>query len=67
MKSDLKMPTAGYRSRSAGSMDNQGAFGGYWSSSPSNLRGYYMNLSTDIAPSSISGRASGFSVRCFKN
>ena len=65
----LKLPFAGYRSYSSAGVSNQGSIGRYWYSSRYNTDGAY-NLSLNSAglnPQNANYRASGYSVRCFKN
>jgi hypothetical protein len=67
-KSDLKLPLAGYRSRSNGSVNNQGSSGYYWSSSPNGTNVPFLYfLSSSVRPQYSDYRAYGLSVRCFKN
>lgn len=66
---NLHMPFAGERSDLDASLDSQGGGGHYWSSSPylsERGRMLYLNSSNVSADSSVS-RASGSSVRCFKD
>ncbi len=65
--SPLKLPMAGYRLRSNGSLGNVGSGGDYWSSTVSStvVRFLYFNISN--AYMSSFNRASGFSVRCLKD
>jgi uncharacterized protein (TIGR02145 family) len=62
-----KLPVAGYRSGSHGSLQAVGAHGGYWSS---NVDGTY-SRALDFASGSVYlfsyHRANGFSVRCLKD
>jgi prepilin-type N-terminal cleavage/methylation domain-containing protein len=70
LSNTLKLPFAGRRVRDNGTMTGQGAFGGYWSSSPyeSGTYGYYLYFfSTSLWPIDLHYRATGFSVRCIKN
>lgn len=65
--SPLKLPVAGYRSNSNGSLLNVGSIGSYWSgtvngSNAQNLLFYSGNAFMDI-----NYRAYGFSVRCLKD
>ncbi len=66
--SSLKLPSAGYRSYSSASITNQGSNGFYWSSSPIGINAYrlYFN-STNVYPTLSNYRATGFSLRCFKD
>lgn len=69
---NLHMPFAGYRSFSAASIYSQGSTGFYWSSSftysasSDNARYLYLDLSI-VGVGYSQARASGHSVRCFKN
>ena len=65
----LKLPFAGTRIISSASVDGQGTYGEYWSSSSSNANyAYILYLnSTTILPQYNFRRAAGYSVRCFKN
>ena len=65
--SPLKLPMAGFRSFSNGSLDSVGFVGYYWSSSVSGsgVRGLYF-LSSNANTNSY-GRAYGFSVRLIKD
>jgi prepilin-type N-terminal cleavage/methylation domain-containing protein/uncharacterized protein (TIGR02145 family) len=65
----LKIPMAGRRNPyTSGSVYSIGSTGYYWSSSPNGTNGYYMSFgSSYINPSVGTGRANGYSVRCFKN
>lgn len=68
MQTALQLPYAGYRNSSNGTWLNGGSSGYYWSSSPSGTNGYILIFSSSsILPSNAIDRASGFSVRCFKN
>ena len=65
-ESALKLPSAGYRSRTNGLLNNQGTYGYYWSSTVSgtNARLYFYSTA---AYATYFNRAYGFSVRCLKN
>jgi len=66
--SALKLPSAGYRRYSDATLDSQGSYGYYWSSSPSGT--YASSLyfySGGVNPAYNYGRALGFSVRCVKD
>lgn len=65
----LKMPYAGYRILSDGSLAGQGTYGYSWSSSPVVTFGYTLAFfsSTAVYPASYYVRAFGYSVRCLKN
>ena len=65
--SPLKLPVAGLRLSSNGSLGNVGSFGFYWSSTVAGTlsRGLYFNGSDAYMTSFY--RAIGFSVRCLKD
>jgi len=65
----LKIPMAGYRYNSSAGVTNQGTGGYYWSSSrySANYAYYLYFSSAALSPQGNYSRASGFSVRCFKN
>ena len=65
--SPLKLPVAGVRNRSNGSLILVGSFGYYWSTTidGSNSRG--LNFGSSSANMSSGVRANGFSVRCIKD
>jgi uncharacterized protein (TIGR02145 family) len=65
--SPLKLPLAGYRSLSSGSLFTVGSFGFYWSGSVSGTyaRGLLFNSSNAFVSSN--DRAVGVSVRCLSN
>jgi len=66
--SPLKLPVAGYRDCSLGSLHNVGSYGRYWSST---LNGAYSRKlyfdSSDANMNYYSRRAYGYSVRCLKD
>ena len=64
--SPLKLPMAGYRDGSGGSLFRAGTRGYYWSStvSSTNSRNLYFNSSDAFMSTNF--RASGFAVRCLK-
>ena len=67
----FKLPFAGYRYYNDASLNGQGSYGYYWSSSPlsassNGARGLSLD-SSDVYASSYSDRAYGYSVRCFKD
>ena len=66
-ESDLKLPSAGYRNRISGLLNNQGTIGYYWSSTVSGTGARYLFFSSTAANAFSSSRAVGFSVRCLKN
>lgn len=65
----LKTPLAGRRVRSSSSVDGQGIYGCYWSSTAYSAdSAYYLYFSSSLLiPQDGLHRAYGFSVRCFKN
>jgi hypothetical protein len=67
--SPLKLPVAGNRDDSTGSLDVVGSSGYYWMSTVSGTRatGLVFFSSVDIATVFGSNRALGFSVRCLKD
>jgi hypothetical protein len=65
--SPLKLPMAGIRSNSIGSLFNVGSFGYYWSSTVSGTESRGLFFSSGAANMIISIRANGLSVRCIKN
>lgn len=69
MPAVLGLPFAGNRNLSSAGVINQGSNGLYWSSSRYDTNyAYRLNFnSTALTPQGASRRASGFSVRCFKN
>jgi hypothetical protein len=65
--SPLKLPVAGYRGPSNGSIDFVGTYGRYWSSTVSGAFAGDLNFDGSNALMFSSGRASGCSVRCLKD
>jgi uncharacterized protein (TIGR02145 family) len=64
----LKLPSAGQRANSNGSISGVGATGLYWSSTPGfNDDSGYFRFDPVSAGFTNTTRASGFSVRCIKN
>lgn len=63
----LKLPVAGYRYFSNGSLSNVGSSGRYWSSTINGTSSRYLNFYSSHASMSSSLRARGFSVRCIKD
>ena len=61
-------PASGYRYSDDGSLTDVGYSGDYWSGSPGNDGAYdlYFNYHGRVNPSSGGNRASGQSVRCFR-
>jgi uncharacterized protein (TIGR02145 family) len=66
--SPLKLPMAGIRISSSGSVSDVGAIGFYWSSTVSSARAsnlyFYSGAQADV---STGHRADGYSVRCLKD
>ena len=67
MNSVLKLPMAGNRSYSTGSLSVVGANGYYWSSTVSSTFSRRLYFSSSAANMGVFYRASGFSVRCLKD
>jgi uncharacterized protein (TIGR02145 family) len=65
--SPLKLPVAGYRSGSDGSLGNVGSSGGYWSSTVSGTYARNLYFNSGNAGMNSNYRAGGFSVRCIKD
>jgi uncharacterized protein (TIGR02145 family) len=65
--SPLKLPTAGYRLYSDGSIINVGTYGNCWSSSVSGTSSRDLNVYSSNALMDVDFRAYGFSVRCIKD
>jgi uncharacterized protein (TIGR02145 family) len=65
--SPLKLPLAGSRSYSIGSLGSVGIGGNYWSSSVSGTFSRGLNFSSSNANMSTSGRSGGIAVRCIKD
>ncbi|MHB8790199.1 MAG: fibrobacter succinogenes major paralogous domain-containing protein [Desulfobulbaceae bacterium] len=66
--SPLKLVLAGIRRSGNGTIDSEGSYGFYWSSTVEGI--YGLNLEFDIANHATiygAGRALGFSVRCIKD
>ena len=64
--SPLKLPLAGGRDYSGGSLDGVGSYGYYWSSTFSGLDSRFLFFSSSNANMFTFNRAFGFSVRCLK-
>jgi len=67
INSPLKLPLAGARSLSDGTLDDVGVGGRYWSSSADGTWSIVLIFSTGNSSLNIDGRAYGFSIRCIKN
>jgi uncharacterized protein (TIGR02145 family) len=65
--SPLKLPLAGFRSRSSGSIFLVDSVGNYWASSVSGSDAMSLNFLSSNASLYSSNRAHGFSVRCIKD
>jgi hypothetical protein len=59
----LYLPAAGFR-YSDGSLNNQGSYGNYWSSSAQSSKGWYMNFDRGSKTVSDIDRTAALSVRC---
>jgi uncharacterized protein (TIGR02145 family) len=59
------LPAAGYRNPTTGALGNLGAYGYYWSSTPSSASALDLNFNaTTVFPANNNTRSHGFSVRC---
>ncbi len=65
--SPLKLPLAGCRDASSGSLNNVGTFGSYWSSTVSGTNSRSLYFYTSNALMNDDYRAFGFTVRCLKD
>jgi uncharacterized protein (TIGR02145 family) len=65
--SPLKLPVAGYRDNSIGSLSFVGSYGYYWSSTVYGTYSQYLYFYSSNADMDIYYRVSGFSVRCIKD
>jgi uncharacterized protein (TIGR02145 family) len=65
--SPLKLPVAGARSFSLGSLSLVGTYGNYWSSTVSSTSSRYLSFDSSDANMYYYNRASGCSVRCLKD
>ena len=65
--SPLKLPLAGFRYGSFGSLSNVGTFGGYWSSTVSGTSSRNLDFLSSSAGMSVDTRAYGLTVRCLKD
>jgi uncharacterized protein (TIGR02145 family) len=63
----LKLPVAGFRGYSNGSLYLVGTFGGYWSSTVSSTNSRYLYFFSSIATMGTGQRAYGYAVRCLKD
>jgi hypothetical protein len=64
--SPLKLPMAGYRNVSNGSLSIVGTLGRYWSSTVSSTNARLLNFNSSSANMGTLDRARGHSVRCLK-
>ena len=67
MNSVLKLPMAGFRQYSNGSLSSVGASGHYWSSTVSSTNSRHLYFGSSSANMNTNYRAFGFSVRCLKD
>jgi uncharacterized protein (TIGR02145 family) len=67
MNSVLKLPMAGSRLLTPGSLSNVGAYGIYWSSTVRSTNSRYLYFGSSVAAMNTSFRADGLSVRCLKD
>lgn len=65
--SPLKLPVAGNRFNSDGSLSNVGSYGSYWSSTVFGTYSRFLHFTSSNADMLSSRRAYGFSVRCLKD
>jgi len=65
--SPLKLPVAGFRDYSDGSLYDVGSYGFYWSSTVGDIYSRTLYFYSDGASMSYSFRAFGYSVRCLKD
>jgi uncharacterized protein (TIGR02145 family) len=63
----LKLPMAGYRYASNGSLFAMGVNCGYWSSTVSGTQSHYLTFNSTTGLVKPGGPAAGFSVRCIKD
>ena len=63
----LKLPVAGYRYDSDGSLGNVGTYGSYWSSTVDGSYSRYLTFYSSDANMFFYYRVSGFSVRCIQD
>jgi uncharacterized protein (TIGR02145 family) len=65
--SPLKLPMAGNRGGSDGSLNSVGSYGNYWSSTVSGTNSSHLYFSSSYSDMSGNNRADGYSVRCLKD
>ena len=63
----LKLPTAGYRFHSSGSLVAQGSWGDVWTSSVNGSVSHYVGFDSSDANVYYNNRAYGFTVRCLRD
>jgi uncharacterized protein (TIGR02145 family) len=63
----LKLPVAGYRDYSNGTLGNVGSNGDYWSSTVSGTNARFLDFSSSNADMGSLDRAHGLSIRCIKD
>jgi len=62
------MPAIGFRNHLNASLNGQGSYGYYWSSSPNGTYAYLLFFdSGSVDPANYNYRANGFSARCLKD
>ena len=66
INSALKLPVAGNRSYSNGTLGSVGSYGGYWSSTVSGPNARGLDFLSSTANMFSNHRANGYSVRCIK-
>jgi uncharacterized protein (TIGR02145 family) len=65
--SPLKLPVAGYRLSSNGTLSYVGSFGHYWSATQQGGYAYILDFGTSALAGSSYPRSYGYSVRCLKD
>ncbi|WP_066042397.1 fibrobacter succinogenes major paralogous domain-containing protein [Bathymodiolus septemdierum thioautotrophic gill symbiont] len=63
----LKLPVAGNRNRSNGTLNNVGTNANLWSRSANGSNARNLNINSGNANFNSNNRANGFSVRCIKD
>ena len=63
----LKLPVAGYRQDTSGTLFTVGTHGSYWSSTVEGFDAWYLDFFSSSAGMFVDNRAYGFSVRCIKD